>query len=494
MFAQHMSGQQHKKNQNQPSEQMFENTSRTETNCSRNASKGAFPYPSSCDWCPRACGANRLAGERGVCGASNEMRVARAALHFWEEPPISGEAGSGTVFFTHCPLKCVYCQNYEIALGDMRALEETIALGDASKLRGTNALGRADELGGVSALNEIGKSLTPEQLANTFLNLQDQGALNINLVTPTHHWPVIKRAVNVAQKSTPTQPTPRKNTTTQTPAHTSQKSSQAQTPREETLHLPIVWNTSGYETPEAIRALRSTVDVYLTDFKYADPQLAKDLSNAPDYPRVALDALREMLRATDTPKYDEYAGQVRLVRGVVVRHMLLPGQVNNSLRVLDALADIWREWDAKNNHPKSHREHECVNNCGLEDRGINQTSNKHTQSEQPEPSRVKQTNVRAIPKTPPPFLLSIMNQYTPVIARRSPAPRPQTHTPHVHPLALTPQSRALQKYPELARPATSAEYEEVLDYADSLGFEDYFWQEGQPAKESFIPAFDLTGV
>ncbi len=201
--------------------------------------------PHSCRECPRGCGANRAAGERGLCGADERLMVARAALHFWEEPPISGEDGSGTVFFAGCPLRCVYCQNADIALG------------------------------------EHARAITVERLAAIMGELEGAGALNINCVTPTHYGPQIREAVALA--------------------------------REAGMGLPVLWNTGGYETVEAVRANRGLVDAYLTDFKYADAALARRYSRAADYPEVALAALAAMVEETGEPRYDEYRGQERLV-------------------------------------------------------------------------------------------------------------------------------------------------------------------------------------
>ncbi|WP_080798468.1 radical SAM protein [Arabiibacter massiliensis] len=298
--------------------------------------------PAVCDLCPRACGADRAAGERGACGADGRLVVARAALHFWEEPPISGSRGSGTVFFAFCPLRCVYCQNAVIAAG------------------------------------EAGAEVSVERLAEMFLELQAQGALNVNLVTPTHYAPEARAAVALA--------------------------------RRQGLALPVVWNTSGYESVEAVRANAGTVDVYLTDFKYADAGLAARYSHAPDYPEVALAALAAMVEEAGEPAFDEVDGEPRLVRGVVVRHLMLPGALEDSKRVVRLV-------------------HERFGGA---------------------------------------VLLSLMNQYTPV--------------------------RAFPDSPELERRVSYEDYGRLLDYADELGIEDYFWQEGGAAEESFIPPFDLTGV
>ncbi|MEI3377878.1 MAG: radical SAM protein [Coriobacteriales bacterium] len=196
---------------------------------------------SACAICPRCCAVDR-ARERGVCGEGDTVRLARAALHFWEEPPISGEAGSGTVFFSGCPLRCAYCQNKDIARG------------------------------------EIGRGVSIERLARIFLEQQERGALNINLVTPTHFAPQVKAALDLAHShgfsSTP-------------------------------LTLPVVYNTSGYELSGAIAALDGYVDVFLTDFKYASPELARRYSAAPDYPEIAVKALDAMFELVGPLAYDE---------------------------------------------------------------------------------------------------------------------------------------------------------------------------------------------
>lgn len=308
-----------------------------------------------CMLCPRACGANRAAGRRGVCGAGREVLVARAALHQWEEPPISGNRGSGTIFFSYCPLRCVYCQNQVIACGD------------------------------------AGMSVSVENIADMCLDLQRQGALNINFVTPTHYAPYARAAVRLG--------------------------------RERGLELPIVWNTSGYETVQAIRDNAGVVDVYLTDFKYADLSLALRYSGAKNYPDVALAALDEMVAQVGTPLADEVDGVPRMTRGVIVRHLMLPGCLEDSKRIVRL---IWERYGSR-------------------------------------------------------VLLSLMNQYTPVL----------------HQAAESGDEWAaaqLDRCPELANRVSDSEYEELLDYADSLGIEDYFWQVGGAAEESFIPPFDLTGV
>ena len=232
--------------------------------------------PHHCRLCPRACGADRAAGQTGYCGADDRLMVARAALHHWEEPCLSGAPddtrGSGTVFFSGCALRCCYCQNYPISQ------------------------------------EGVGKAITVERLAEIFLRLQRDGARNINLVTATQYLPQVRRALDLA--------------------------------RADGLTLPIVYNTGGYETVAAVKALAGYVDIWLTDFKYADPALADLLSAAPDYPAVAEAALRQMLLQTGAPVYDK---EGFLQRGVIVRHLALPGCVQDSRAVLTTLAHLQQE-------------------------------------------------------------------------------------------------------------------------------------------------------
>lgn len=217
-----------------------------------------------CTLCPRECHANRSGGESGLCGVSGTQIIgARAALHMWEEPCISGDQGSGTVFFSGCPLCCVYCQNYDLAHAHR------------------------------------GVGITVGHLAEIFLTLQEKGAHNINLVTPTHYTPDIIRAVDLAKK--------------------------------QGLGLPIVYNCSGYEKVETLRMLEGIVDVYLTDFKYMDSEMAKRYSKAEDYPEIAKAALAEMVRQQPAPVFDT---QGMMQKGVIVRHLLLPGYLKNGKDVV----------------------------------------------------------------------------------------------------------------------------------------------------------------
>ena len=229
--------------------------------------------PTCCTICPRRCGANRAAGRTGFCGAGAALKAARAALHFWEEPCISGTRGSGTVFFSGCTLKCCFCQNYPISA------------------------------------EGLGKEITVEHLAEIFLNLQAQGAHNINLVTPTHFADGIAEALRLARPE---------------------------------LHIPVVYNTSGYEKVKTLQMLEGLVDIYMPDFKYMSPELSARYSAAPDYPAVATDALKEMFRQVGRP---QFSPDGLLTRGVLVRHLVLPGCRADSLAVLRHLRTLFAPED-----------------------------------------------------------------------------------------------------------------------------------------------------
>ena len=219
-----------------------------------------------CNLCPRKCGANRKDGEIGFCGATDKVKIARSSLHFWEEPCISGDVGSGTVFFSHCTLKCVYCQNYNI-----------------------------------STKNQ-GRFVTESELSDCFLDLQKQGALNINLVTPTHYVPQIIEALKIA--------------------------------KEKGLALPVLYNTSGYENPETLELLRGHVDIFLPDFKYFQGDLAKKYSGAADYPDIAKKAIAKMF---DLVGKCEFGENGIIKKGVIVRHLMLPGLEDDSKKILEYL-------------------------------------------------------------------------------------------------------------------------------------------------------------
>lgn len=227
---------------------------------------------SHCELCPRRCGANRAAGARGVCGADDTLKIARAALHYWEEPPISGERGSGTIFFSACPLKCVYCQNHEISTGG------------------------------------FGIEVAPGRLVEIMLELQEQGAHNINLVTATHYAHLLPTAIGEA--------------------------------RRRGLSIPIVYNTSGYEREEAVAELAELVDVWLVDYKYADADLGRALSHVVDYPETAARALCRMCAAVAARGGELVDADGMMQRGVIVRHLVLPGHADDSCRVLDRIWDV----------------------------------------------------------------------------------------------------------------------------------------------------------
>ena len=229
-----------------------------------------------CTLCPRNCGVDRDNGKIGYCGQTDKVYVARAALHMWEEPCISGKEGSGTVFFCGCTLRCIFCQNHQIVLGKAES-------GD-----------------------KIGKEVSIERLKEIFLELQEKGANNINLVTGTHYIPQIARALKLA--------------------------------KEEGLRIPIVYNTSGYEKPESLHMLDGLVDIYLPDMKYVSKELSKEYSNAPDYFEVASKALEEMVRQAGEAQFDNRG---YMIKGLIVRHLVLPGSTRDSKAVLDYLWDTY---------------------------------------------------------------------------------------------------------------------------------------------------------
>lgn len=223
-----------------------------------------------CLLCPRRCGANRSIGQLGACGCTDRMRVARAAPHFWEEPPISGVRGSGAVFFSGCSLGCVYCQNHALSTGT------------------------------------AGVEVSPGELADLMLRLQARGVHNINFVTGTHFVPQIVRSVQKARRNG--------------------------------LHVPIVWNSSGYELPETIEFLRGTVDVYMPDVKYWDGEWARRASAAHDYPVTARRALQVM---RDQQPADVFGEDGTLLQGLLVRHLVLPGHTLDAKNILRHLRDAF---------------------------------------------------------------------------------------------------------------------------------------------------------
>lgn len=288
-----------------------------------------------CNICPRNCGVERSVSV-GRCGVPEDFVIARAAKHFWEEPPISGTRGSGTVFFSGCNLGCVYCQNY-----------------------------------GISHKKE-GKSISEERLGEIFSELTLSGAHNINLVNPTHYALKIKK---VLEKYPPT--------------------------------VPVVYNSSGYEKTETLKALEGTVDIWLPDLKYISGERSGKYSSAVDYFDYASKALLEMKRQCPENIFDS---EGVMQKGMIVRHLILPKNTNQSLKILDWIKE----------------------NLGTD------------------------------------TFVSLMAQYTPY--------------------------GEIEDFPELQRRITEREYFKVLDYAESLGFENIFTQNPSSAKEDFIPDFDFTGV
>lgn len=247
---------------------------------------------SDCSLCPRNCHVNRLSGEKGFCGQSGKLTAARAALHMWEEPCISGTRGSGTVFFSGCNLRCVFCQNHNIAIG------------------------------------KSGRGISISHLADIFLSLQDKGANNINLVTPTHFVPQICKALELA--------------------------------KQKGLTLPVVYNTGSYEYADTLKLLDGLVDVWLPDFKYYSSQLSYAYSHAEDYFERACEAIEEMVRQTKETVFQTEAdikipeADIKipetdikipetgiLKKGVIVRHLILPGQTKDSKKILRYLHETY---------------------------------------------------------------------------------------------------------------------------------------------------------
>ena len=291
----------------------------------------------SCMLCPRNCKVN---GHKsvGFCGASDKVKLAYYSLHQWEEPIISGENGSGTVFFSNCNLRCLFCQNKKIS----------------------------------TDRNSYGKEISNDKLKEIFLKLQDLGAHNINLVTPTHYVPQI---IDVLKEV-----------------------------KNKNLKIPVVYNTSSYENVSTIESLKGLIDIYLADLKYFDDELGNKYSKCTDYFKYASLAIGEMYKQTGKFQIKDNL----LVSGLVVRVLVLPGHVDDSKKIIKYLYDTYKD------------------------------------------------NI----------IISIMNQYTPVCK--------------------------INDFPNLNRKLTDEEYDEVIDYACSLGIENAFVQEGETQSESFIPDFDSS--
>lgn len=225
----------------------------------------------NCTICPRKCGVNRNKKELGFCKTGNKLKIARYSLHFWEEPIICGKKGSGTIFFSNCNLKCLYCQNYDIST------------------------------------KNLGKEISIQKFADICITLQNKGAVNINLVTPTHFIPLIKKGLIKAKKMG--------------------------------LTIPIVYNTSSYENVEYLKTLDGLIDIYLPDFKYFDESLAEKFSFAKDYRKICEEVIKEMYRQVGTPKFENGL----MTKGVIVRHLLLPNHSNDSKKILSYLYNEYKD-------------------------------------------------------------------------------------------------------------------------------------------------------
>ena len=295
--------------------------------------------PGGCRLCPRQCNAKRDQGVKGVCGTAGEILVARAALHMWEEPCISGTKGSGTVFFSGCPLRCSFCQNREISDGS------------------------------------AGKAIDEQRLTEIFLELQEKGAANINLVTAGHYADRVARALSEAKRRG--------------------------------LAVPIVWNSGGYELPETLSLVADLVDIWLPDFKFFSKETAARYAKAPDYPEIAAKAIAFMAEKAGPPVFD---GEGYMKRGMIVRHLVLPGHRKEAEDIIRYLYETYGDR----------------------------------------------------------IYLSIMNQYTP------------------------PKEKLPEK--ELNRKLTRYEYDRTVAFAMDLGITNAYIQEGETAKESFIPPFTGEGV
>lgn len=299
----------------------------------------------NCSLCPRDCHVNRAGNQQGFCREGATVTAARAALHPWEEPCISGSKGSGTVFFGGCNLQCIFCQNYSI-----------------------------------SALH-TGKALSLERLSEIFLSLQDKGAHNINLVTPSHFLPQIALALKEAKRMG--------------------------------LSIPIVYNTGSFEKVSSLQYLEGLIDIYLPDLKFYSCEISNRFCHTPDYFDYASKAIAEMYRQVGSPLMESHTGLLK--KGVIVRHLVLPGCVGDTKKILRYL-------------------HETYHND---------------------------------------IYISLMNQYTPM--------------PHM-------KEAAFASFSDIDRRVTEEEYRRVLTFADKIGIEQGFVQEGDTAKESFIPSFRGEGL
>lgn len=288
--------------------------------------------------CPRKCLVDR-SRVTGYCGVLDKIKIARASLHMWEEPCISTSCGSGTIFFSGCNLRCVYCQNYNISH------------------------------------NGFGMEIDVDRLVEIFFELKEKGASNINLVTPSHYVSLIREAIVKA--------------------------------RSIGFDLPFIYNSSGYDSIDALEKLKGLIDVYLPDFKYIDDNVAYKYSNCKDYVSTVIEAIDYMYNDVGRVVFDEYGA---IKKGVIVRVLVLPNYVDDSKKIIKYLYSKYKD------------------------------------------------NI----------YISIMNQYTPM--------------------------GNLDKYSEINKKLTTSEYNEVVDYAISIGVSNAYIQEEGTCDESFIPCFDLEGV
>lgn len=288
--------------------------------------------------CPRKCLVDR-SRVTGYCGVLDKIKIARASLHIWEEPCISTSCGSGTIFFSGCNLRCVYCQNYNISH------------------------------------NGFGMEIDVDRLVEIFFELKEKGASNINLVTPSHYVSLIREAIVKA--------------------------------RSIGFDLPFIYNSSGYDSIDALEKLKGLIDVYLPDFKYIDDNVAYKYSNCKDYVSTVIEAIDYMYNDVGRVVFDEYGA---IKKGVIVRVLVLPNYVDDSKKIIKYLYSKYKD------------------------------------------------NI----------YISIMNQYTPM--------------------------GNLDKYSEINSKLTISEYNEVVDYAISIGVSNAYIQEEGTCDESFIPCFDLEGV
>lgn len=226
----------------------------------------------NCNLCIRRCNVNRLNNEIGFCKATDKIKIARASLHMWEEPPISGTVGSGTVFFSHCNLKCVFCQNHEISQ------------------------------------ESFGKEISIQRLSDIFLELQEKKAANINLVTPTHYVPQILESIEIAKSKG--------------------------------LSIPILYNTNSYDSIETIKLLNGYIDVYLPDFKYFNDKYSVKYSSAPRYEENIIPVLKEMYNQVGPVQFNK---EGFITKGIIVRHLMLPGLLFDSKKVLDEIYSTFQD-------------------------------------------------------------------------------------------------------------------------------------------------------